>query len=320
MTLRYPNLESVKKEIETETTAYIHAIATLGSLREFLRNMGIKCYIEKKIEKKGGGYKSPDLFIHSNNYLIADHKYTESKDERTLASKVKEMKEYETVFVLSDLESKPRIEIEPEIVMFTPKKVTKYLKKFLDCPITWGYKLNEEITIEQSIKSVKDSRVLSLFSPTLLCPKAKEISKYKFIISHAPIPYTAYQVYTVPWTLWTPTRYHAPDFEVKYDDVLGVFNNLFPPWISEEIRQLNVSRLQEALLCLQEMGWIRWLEMEKKVIVDRSKGRFLADSFSYLVDHLVKIEHARRVKGYEKEAKKLKVEEPLKQRRISDFL
>lgn len=319
MTLRYPDLESVKKEIETEITAYIHAITTLGSLREHLRNINIRCYVEKKLEKKIGGHKSPDLLIRSGNYLIVDHKYTESADSRTLASKVEEMKEYETTFILSSFESEARIEFEPEIVMLTPQKATTHFRKILNCPTTWGYRLNEEIIIEQSVGSVKDSKVLSLFDPTLFCPKAEEISKYKFVISRAPLPYTAYQVYTVLWTLWTPTRYFTPEFEVKYDDVLDVFNNLFPPWISGEIKQLNASRLQEAILCLQEIGWIRWLETEKKVIVYRSKGRYVPDLFSYLIDHCVKSQHARRVKEYEKKAKKLRVEEPLEQKKISDF-
>lgn len=61
LTLQYPDLTSVKKEIETEIAAYTNAIVTLASFREYLRNLGINSYIEKKIEKKGGGFKTPDL-------------------------------------------------------------------------------------------------------------------------------------------------------------------------------------------------------------------------------------------------------------------
>lgn len=319
MTLRYPDLASVKKEIETELNAYIHAIIVLSSLREYLQNMKIECYIEKRIKKKEGEHKTPDLLIHSDNYLIVDHKYTESKDQRTLANKVEEMKEYDTIFVLPNSKSKIEIEFKPECVMLTPNEAVSFFKKILDCPVTWGYTLNEEIVVEQGIGSVEDSRILSLFNPTVLCPRAEEVSKYKFIISHAPLPYTACQVYIVLWNLSPPTQFFTPEFEVKYDDILDGFNHLFPPWISPEIKQLNTSRLSGALLFLQVTGWIRWLETEKKVIVDRKKGRFIADSLSYLVDHYVKMEHTKRVKEYEKKVKELKIEKRGKQEQISTY-
>jgi len=229
------------------------------------------------------------------------------------------MKEYETVFVLSDSESKST-EFEPEVIMLTPKRATRYFKGILNCPVTWGYKLNEEIVIEQSIGSVKDSKILSLFNPTCFCPKAEEVAKYKFIISHAPLPYTTYHVYTILWNLKPPTQFFVPEFEVKYGDILGIFNNLFPPWISGEIKQLNIKRLQKALLFLQNIGWIRWVKAEKSIIVNTSKGRYIADLFSYLVDRHVKIEHQKKVKEYEREIKKLEIEEPERQKKLADFL
>ena len=312
-------MAGVKKKIETELNSYIHAITVLSSLREYLRNLKIECYIEKKIKKKEGEPKTPDLLIHSDNYLIVDHKYTESKDQRTLADKVEKMKEYDTIFVISNFKSKKEIEFKPECVMLTPKQAVNFFRKILGCPVTWGYTLNEEIVVEQGIGSVKDSRILSLFNPTVLCPKAEEFSRYKFIISHAPLPYTACQVYIILWTLSPPTQFFAPEFEVKYDDILDGFNHLFPPWISPEIKQLNTSRLSEALIFLQVTGWIRWLETEKKVIVYRKKGRLIADSLSYLVDHYVKIVHTERVKEYEKKVKELKIEKPGKQEQISTY-
>jgi len=319
LTLRYPDLSSVKKGIETELNAYVHAINVLGSFREYLRSLGIQCYIEKKVDKKEGNHKTPDFLIRSNNFLMVDHKYTESEDERTLASKIEDMKEYDTTFVLPSSKPEKQVEFKPECVMLTPKKAVKHFRKILNCPITWGYTLNEDILIEQGIRSVTDSRILSLFNPTMLCPKAPEVAKYKFIISHAPLPYTACQVYYILWTLSPPARFFFPEFEVKYDDILDVFNNLFPPWISGEVRQLNDSRLRKALQFLHETGWIRFLETENKVIVIRRKGRFIADLLSYLVDRHVKIEHAIRVREYEKKVKELKIEIPGKQKQLGDF-
>ena len=324
MTLRYPDLESVKKEIETEINGYINSIAILGSLRDYLRNIKIECYIETKIEKKGGGFKTPDLLIHSDDFLLVDHKYTESRDRRTLGSKVEEMKEYESAFVFAQAgrDGERTVEFEPEIVMLTPQNATRFFARISGCPITWGYELDEVISINQSIRSVKDSKIPSLFDPILLCPKSEDVAKYKFIISNAPLPYTASQVYTVLWTLWRPPRARAlftPEFEVQYENVLDMFNNLFPPWVSKEIKQLNASRLREALLLLQDVGWIRWLERERRIIVYRSKGKYIADLFPYLIDHNVKVVHAAKVKEYEKKLKETKVEE-VRQKKISDWL
>jgi len=108
---------------------------------------------------------------------------------------------------------------------------------------------------------------------------------------------------------------------VKYDDILDVFNNLFPPWVSPEVKQLNVGRLRDALGFLHELKWIRWFESEGIVIVFRNKGRLIADLFSYLVDQYVKMEHARRVKSFEKKVAEFEeAEKPPGQKRISDYL
>lgn len=171
-----------------EVNAYIDAIMVLGSLREHLRSAGIPSYIEKKIEKKQNGHKTPDLLICSNNYLFVDHKYTESANEKTLAGKVEEMKEYDATFVFDS------IQFKPEVVMLVPENIASSFKEILDCPITWGYTLEEDILISQNLGSVKDSRILLLFNPNMFFSKPKEVSKYKFIISHSPLPYTACQV------------------------------------------------------------------------------------------------------------------------------
>ena len=98
----YPTLENVKKEVEGEINGYIHAITLLSSLREHLKNKNIECHIEPKITEKAGGFKTPDLLIKSNGFLIIDHKYTESTDERNLLSKIDEMEKYSQVFIFLD--------------------------------------------------------------------------------------------------------------------------------------------------------------------------------------------------------------------------
>ena len=85
MPLKPPDSAEIRRGIEIEFNAYVHEIQVLGSLREYLETMKITSYIEKKIDKKDGNYKTPDLLICSSNYLIVDHKYTESSDEKTLA-------------------------------------------------------------------------------------------------------------------------------------------------------------------------------------------------------------------------------------------
>ena len=178
-----------------------------------------------------------------------------------------------------------------------------------DCPITWGYVLEEDVTLKQSIGSIKDTKVLSLFTPTLSCHLSTDIAKYKFVMSHAPLPYTSVQVYSILWNLISPTQYFAREFEVKYDNILTIFNSYFPPWLRPEIRQMTVKRLDEALDFLQKVGWIRWYQQERTISVDRAKGRLIPDLSAYLIDHYVKIEHAKRVSSYEEKIKSQKIPE-----------
>jgi len=286
----------------------------LSSLREHLRSVGIPCYIEKKIEKKQSGHKTPDLLICSNNYLVVDHKYTESANALTLSGKIEEMKEYDTTFVFESTEFKP------EVVMLVPTNVVTAFKKILDCPITWGYILDEDIIISQSIGSVQDSRVIPLFNPNLFFSKAKEVSKYKFIISHSPLPYTACQVYTILWALHPPFGYFASEFSVEYDVILSSFNDLFPPWISSEVQQLQPKRLKKSLGLLEDIGWIKWLEIEKKVIVSKTTGRLTADTMENLIDRHTENEFAKKVKEYEKErAESEKLAKGFEQKELSDY-
>lgn len=320
MALRYPLLESVKNEVTSEVNAYIHSITVLSSLQAYLRDMDIDCYIEMRLWKKDGKHKTPDLLIRSANYIVVDHKYTESKNEQTLTGKLEEMKKYDTTFILEDIESKSKNEFTPEVVMLTPKKIVKHFKELLNCPITWGYELDSEIVIKQAISAVKDSTISSLFNPNLICPVAEEISKYKFFISHPPLPYAACQIYNVLFTLSPPSQFFSPEFEVKYDVILKGFNEMFPPWIRREVKQLKVTRLSESLYFLQRVGWIKWFETEKIIIVSRNKGRQVGDLLSYLVDKHVKTEHTKRVKEFENQLKKLKaLETPKAQRKLEDF-
>lgn len=309
MTSAYPTLASVKNEIESEINAYIHSLTLLSSLREYFKSRGIDCHIEPKIKKKSGDPSAPDLLLHANNFLIVDHKYTQSTDQRTLSNKISEMKKYDAFFLLFDDGSQTEVETKPEVVMLTPEKNIPIFKTLSNCPITWGYVLEENIELRQSIGSVKDSRVLSLFTPTLSCPLSTEIAKYKFIISHPPTPYTAVQVYSFLWTLIQPTQLFAPEFEVKYDDILTVFNSFFPPWLRPEIRQMSVKRLEEAIDLLQKVGWIRWYKQENLILVDKTKGRLIPDISAYLIDNFVKIEHAKKVKKYEGKVKERKIPE-----------
>lgn len=301
MPLNPPDAAQIKRCIEIEFNAYVFEIQVLGSLHEYLETMNIPSYIEKKINKKDGGFKTPDLLICSDDFLIIDHKYTESDNERTLADKVQEMSEYRSKFILHDNKKNQDIEFDPECVMLVPDGSIKHFKKNLNCPVTWGYKLNGNVTIQQGIGSVKDSKILALFNPSMWFEKAEEIAKYKFVISHAPLAYTSSQVYTILWTLMSsPSDYFATEFKVKYDTILNQFNHLFPQWISAEVKQMNVSRLEEALLFLQELGWVRWLSSDKEVIVYKQKGQHLGDIISYLIEQQAKKMYEHQIRVYQK--------------------
>jgi len=321
MSAKYPDLADVEKRVRSEVNAYIDSISILPSFRTYLKNLGIKCYIERKINKKFGGFKTPDLIVYSNNFLIIDHKFTTSDSTINLSSKVEEMATYDADYLwIEKTDGKP-IEFKPEIVMLTPNEEIQNFKKILSCPITWGYELEEEISIEQGIGSVKDGEVLKLFDPIFTFPISEEAAKYQFIISHPPLPYTAWRVYMILWTCLSghDARYHSPQFKVGYDVILTTFNHLFPPWISAEIKQMNDTRLKEALVFLDKLHLVDWIKPEKQIIVDRNKGRLIADLLTYLSDQYVRREHAKEVKAYEIEVLDEKKDKSGTQKSLTDF-
>jgi len=317
LTLEYPDLLSVKAEIQRNVKAYVFSIKLLGSLKEYLgKKLGLKVYVEGKLDKKEGGFKKPDLLIHSENYVIVDHKYTESQDERTLTSKIKEMEEYDTIFILFEEE------IRPEIVMLTPKEAAEIFSTMSNAPTTWGYVLNKEIKITQDVGKVRDKNLLSLFRPMFVCPIESAVLKYRFITSYAPLPYTAWNVYNVLWTLKPANLFFVPEFEIDYKILLDQFNKLFPPWISKEVRQLTESRLQKSLIFLAKIGWVKWVKEAGKIIIDVSKGKNIPDLLPRLIQFYAEIELKRLEEEYTKRLLELQMKEKERtmQTKISDFL
>lgn len=308
--LQCPDRESIKKNIRTEINAYVDAIMILGSLKYYLEQSDIECSIERKIDKKEHGYKTPDMLIHSDNYIFVDHKYTESNDERNLSSRIRDIDEYKTTFKINSTE------FEPEVVMLIPKPATDSFKTIQGCPTTWNYTLNGEITIEQCIGSIKDPQMLSLFRPLLIFPKGKELSKYKFLLSHVPVPYVACQVYTIICTLQSAKDWFAQEYSVDYDQILEQFNNIFPPWVSSEVKQLNPTRLQHSLMFLKIINWIKWIEHEKRVIVDKTKGKRIGDLLEYFIDEYADHEYMTKMAEYEQ---KLEESQMKKQPRLEYF-
>jgi hypothetical protein len=318
---KYPDLDLVRKVITSEVQAYVHAVTVLSSLREVLQQNGFACHIEKKLYRRDGSHKKPDLLICSDNYIIVDHKYTESKAVDNLLDKIEVMKGYNTKFFLNNAKGEEPTEFDPEVVMLTPEKAVQWFKEFLGCPITWGYGLNDEITIKQSVGSIKDPRVSALFKPDLSFQRAEDIAKYKFITSNTPLPYVACHVYMVLFTLIRPDQTFSDKFEVKYSELLDRVNTLYPPWVSPEIKQLNVKTLRNALHFLQGIGWIRWFESENIVVVDKKKGQLTPDLLVYFIEKLAKDQHEQLVKRYERELKELEeAKKPKEQKSLIDFI
>ena len=298
-----PNLDIIKNQVDTEFRAYVDAIEVLSALRDFLTSKSINCYIEKRVHKKSNNLpKEPDFIIQSGAYLFVDHKYTKSSDDKTLESKVQEIAEYNCSFIFEDQKTKLLIEINPECIMLTPKEVVKNFKKKTNCPITWGYKLDGGVYIEQSIGSVNNAQILSFFNPTLIIPLSAERRRYRFVLSHAPKPYTTWQIYSTIFIMYRTKDFDKSTFEVKYSEILADFNNLFPPWILKEAKQLNARRLEEALTFLKELGWLEIIDApnspEKTIVVDRKKFSKTGDALSYFKSEYAKQLFDEQMKQY----------------------
>ena len=294
-----PDLEVIKKEIENEFRAYCDAIELLSSLRDFFHSKSIPCHIEKTVDKKDGGYKQPDLIVCSDNYLFIDHKYTKSQCERNLEEKISAVNEYDTIYIFED-EKRNKIEIQPECVMLTPKDVIKSIRKKSNCPVTWGYKLDGSVWVEQSIGSVKDSKVSSFFNPVMVISLSSESTKYRFVLSHAPKAYTTFQVYSILWILYQPKDYYKTTFQITYRQILSDFNNMFSPWVLKEAHQLNPTRLKEALTFLSKLGWLELIDSPsgKVVLVNRKKGLKMGDLIPFFKAQHAQQEYERQMRKY----------------------
>jgi hypothetical protein len=303
-----PDFDTIKNQIDTEFKGYTDSIEVLSALRDFLDFRSIPCYIEKKVYKTEGGEKQPDLIVASKNFLFIDHKYTKSDDPRTLEGKIKEVNEYNHSFYFEDPKTKTRIEITPECVMLTPKEVVKHFRKKTKCPITWGYKLDGSVYIEQSIGSVSDSQISAFFSPYLIVPLSAERRKYRFVLSHAPKSYTTYQVYSTIYFMYQTKDFDKTTYQAKYEDILSDFNDLFSPWVLKEAKQLNVTRLDEALAFLSRLGWIEVVDSPsgKIIIVNKKKffrtgdvvGFFKTEDAKALFEEKMREYRAMEKKGY----------------------
>ena len=141
--------------------------------------------------------------------------------------------------------------------MLTPEKSASLFNSLLNCPITLGI-LNRRRNRNQTKHPLSSrQQLLSFFNPTFIIPRSGELAKYRFILSHAPVPYTACNVYNTLWNLIPAAQLLAKEFQVKYSDILSIFNTFFPPWLRPEIKQMTVTRLDDALNFLQVVGWIR---------------------------------------------------------------
>ncbi|MGD6807347.1 MAG: hypothetical protein ACQCN4_10370 [Candidatus Bathyarchaeia archaeon] len=303
-----PNIDLIKSKIETEFKAYTDSIEVLGALREFLDKNAITSYIEKKVYKINGGDKQPDLLVVSKNFLFIDHKFTKSNEPKTLEDKIEEMAEYNRSFYFDDPKSRKRIQITPECVMLTPKEVIKHFRKNAKCPITWGYKIDGTVFIEESIGKVNDSKIASFFKPSLIIPISRERRKYRFVLSHAPKCYTAFQVYNAICFIYNSKDCDKTTFQANYNDLLSDFNDLFPPWVLKEAKQLNATRLDEALSLLTRLGWIEVVNSQsgKVIIVNRKKflrtgdvlGLFKAEEAKELFEQKMREYKVQEKKGY----------------------
>ena len=86
------------------------------------------------------------------------------------------------------------------------------------------------------------------------------------------------------------------------------------------MQQLNPTRLKKSLGLLEDIGWIKWLETEKKVIVFKTTGRLTADTLGNLIDRHTENEFAKKVKEYEKEREELeKLAKGFEQKQLADY-
>ena len=277
--------ENLKSEIRDSIDGYIFSLKIFGSLKIYLEKaFKLEVYIERDVHKTTGGTKRPDILIKTpEGFVVVDHKYILSSDERTMRSAINEVCEYNADFSLQGPS------FRPEIVMLCPLSSAKRYKslRIESSCVIWGYELEKTITIGQVVGSVRNPSLKRIFSPGLVFPVDYEVMKFKFIREEPPLPYLTQVIYTILWSL--STEPFKEEFDVSYKIVLEQFNTLFPRWLDPNILQLTPGRLNNSLRFLRGIGWIGWRDGGDKITVFAKRGERMSDVLGFFIDEYARM-------------------------------
>ncbi|MBE3093862.1 MAG: hypothetical protein IMZ52_02440 [Actinobacteria bacterium] len=300
-------MDTPEDAVVEECLNYIETVQVFSFLDKKLDDSQIEHEIEKDLELKPPKTKcNPDFIIHRDELTdILEHKASLPNNEEYVLEEITDCyNKYNTVMF-------NKVECQPNLIFLYPKK-KEYLIKKIQNQIPKGIQLcyfnlgDQEIDFQKDVKVVHPELANVLkYSPY---PYARHnYSKHKFIKAEPHQVYTAFQVNLILRSFQDISTVNQPSYIVKKDDVLSVMNTYYPPWINENLMQINSGRLNHALEFLDKIEAIEWDREKGEITVFKEKGRKSGDILKNYAKKWCKIQAKKK---QSKSRKKIEHVEP----------
>ena len=291
------------EDIITECNQYFDTVIVFSFLQKKFFDQNINHFIERTVKISSGTKQViPDFIIFKNNTLsdIIEHKASISKDKELAIKDINYCyKKYHKIQYNNK-------EFEPNVVLLYPDKSQYMINQIQeDIPDKLGLcQFNlKDISINFSRDCTFSNQILNrIFDLGPYICSIKEFSKQKFIKSEPPIVYTAFQITQILPSFCDVRTAFEVSFIVKREDLLRSMKYYYPPWISENLNQINSNRINNALIFLDDIKHIDWNKGNDEITVYRKKGSRSGDILRYFADKWCKIQekgkHSRKKKKY----------------------
>ena len=277
------------EDVVNECLNYIETVIVFSFLHKKLVDSEIIHHIERDMilpppKQKG----TPDITIYKESVTdIIEHKASLPNFEDFALKEINECFDKYQKVIFNDCEC------IPNVILLYPKKKQYMIEKIKE-DIPKGLQLCFFDLSDKEIFFQKDAKVnhqdlghLLKLSP-YPCMR-HHFSKHKFIKAEPPVVYTAFEVTQILRTFLDVKTITQDQFLVNRADVLSHMNSFYPPWVSENLKQISSKRLNNALEFLDKIDMVDWEKNTGEITVYRGKGKRSGDIFKTYAEKWCKI-------------------------------
>lgn len=310
------SIEEIQEEVKNEVAEYENQREVCLSFREYFSKMdGIKVWAEPVLKLPDGKFKTPDLLLAKNEWVILDYKEITSRAKTTLNSHLSDVAQYRQQFTLG------KVNFEPDIGLICPLNIAPAFKELVNTAPVLGCRLGKNIRLRRVAGDFRSHEISNLFPSETSFPLATQLSMQKFL-RHDPkaIAYTAEIVRTVLWQL--NQTLGSDDIVATRKQLIDAMTTLYPPYLLShkgdgfDIYQVTSGRVNQALEFLDKIDFVTIKkaprERENEDVISTSRRK--APQVTNFIEYFIKKEAELRFEALEKARKK---EEREQQRKLA---